>query len=76
MDVFTMVAVIVVVVILGRTFNTYLENQRANDELADQAGIEAELDELRERVETLEKIVTDPKFQLHRELDALEEESS
>lgn len=37
-------------------------------------GLEGEVDELRERVEALERIVTDDKYTLDREIEKLEDE--
>ena len=70
MDVFTMVVLIVVVCVGADTANKYIKAQKAKvAELPED--IEAELDELRERVEVLEKIVTDQKYQLSRDINAL-----
>lgn len=76
MDVFVFVIIVVFIGCASGVANTYMKNQR---ELRRQQGPDdaalAELDELRERVETLEKIVTDEKYQLSRELTALERQS-
>ena len=71
MDVFTMVVIIVVVTTIAGVYEKQQKNKykAAN---ANQDDLLAEIDELRERVEVLEKIVTDEKYQLHREIDALE----
>jgi len=72
MDVFTMVVVIVVVTTVAGVFNNYLKNKdKAESKLADTA-LSEELDELRQRIEVLESIVTDQKYQLHRDLTELE----
>ena len=72
MDVFTMVVVIVVVTTVAGVFNNYLKNKdKAESNLADTA-LSEELDELRQRIEVLESIVTDQKYQLHRDLTELE----
>ena len=71
MDVFTMVVLIVLVCVGADTANKYFKAQKAKvQELPED--IEAELDELRERIEVLEKIVTDQKYQLSRDINALE----
>ena len=75
-NVFVMVAVIVIVTTIGGAYNNYLKTQRKNAEVGDREGLEAELDELRERIEVLEKIVTDQKYQLSREIDGLETPSA
>ena len=76
MDVFVFVIIVVFIGCASGVANTYLKNQR---ELREQQGntdfAAAELDELRARIETLEKIVTDQKYQLSRELNALERQS-
>ncbi len=71
MDVFTMVVIIVTISCVAGMYNNYLKSQKHNannnaDELL------AELDALRERVEVLEKIVTDDKYLLHKEISELE----
>ena len=72
MDVFTMVVVIVVVTTVAGVFNNYLKNKdKAENKLVD-AALSEELDELRQRIEVLESIVTDQKYQLHRDLTELE----
>ena len=72
MEVFTMVAIIVVASVSAGVINNYLKlkNQRDAEDL--EAGSLEELDELRRRVETLEEIVTDKQFQLRTELANLE----
>ena len=72
MDVFTMVVVIVVVTTVAGVFNNYLKNKAtAERNLADTA-LGEELDVLRQRIEVLESIVTDQKYQVHRDLTELE----
>jgi hypothetical protein len=76
MDVFVFVIIVVFIGCASGVANTYMKNQR---ELRQQQrpsdAAMAELDELRGRIETLEKIVTDEKYQLSRELTALERQS-
>ena len=72
MDVFTMVVIIVAVSCVAGVANNYLKNQRHRDRNAADEGRIAELDELRERIEVLEKIVTDEKYTLNREINDLE----
>jgi hypothetical protein len=76
MDVFVFVIIVVFIGCASGIANNYMKNQR---ELRRQQGPSddamAELDELRGRIETLEKIVTDEKYQLSRELTALEQQS-
>lgn len=75
-NVFAMVVVIVIVTTIGGSYNNYLKTKRKSAEVGDREGLEAELDELRERIEILEKIVTDQKYQLSREIDNLETASA
>ena len=72
MDVFTMVVIIVAVSCGAGVLNNYIKSKNEESSIEDQDHLLAELDELRQRVETLEKIVTDEKYQLRRELDNLE----
>ncbi len=72
MDVFTMVVIIVTVSVGAGVINNYLKTQRKQAESRDAEGLEAEVAELRARVEVLEKIVTDDKYTLNKELNALQ----
>ncbi|MEM7097013.1 MAG: hypothetical protein AAF541_02055 [Pseudomonadota bacterium] len=70
MDIFLMVFLIVLVCVGADTINKYIKAQKAKPALNED--LEAELDELRERIEVLEKIITDEKYQLSRDINALE----
>ena len=72
MDVFTMVVFIVVVTTVAGVFNNYLKKYKDKDKEQADTALGEELDELRQRIEVLESIVTDQKYQLHRELTELE----
>ncbi len=72
MDVFTMVVIIVAISCGAGMYNNYLKTRKQEANNAPSEDVLAELDALRQRVEVLEKIVTDEKFQLHRELNSLE----
>ena len=72
MDVFTMIVIIVAISCGAGAYNTYLKTRRLEAKSAPSEELTAELDALRQRVEVLEKIVTDEKYQLHRELNDLE----
>jgi ABC-type Fe3+-citrate transport system substrate-binding protein len=75
MDIFTMVVVIVIVGCVAGVCNKYLDAKKNTQDVeVDEAGA-TELDALRERVEVLEKIVTDEKYTLTRELDNLERQA-
>ncbi len=52
--------------------NNYLKTYRLAAKAAPGEELLALLDQLRERVEVLEKIVTDDKYHLNKELDRLE----
>jgi cell division protein FtsB len=71
MDVFTMVAVIVVVSVGAGLVHDYLKTRRY--ESSGKGGeVRAELDALRERVRVLEEIVTDDRYRLNSEISRLE----
>jgi 16S rRNA A1518/A1519 N6-dimethyltransferase RsmA/KsgA/DIM1 with predicted DNA glycosylase/AP lyase activity len=73
MDVFTFVIIIVVIGCGTGVITEYLKTKRKTAEAGDaDESVYEELDRLRERIEVLEKIVTDEKYHLQRELDALE----
>ena len=71
MDVFKMVVIIVAISCGAGMYSNYLKSKKhAHSENADE--LYAEIDRLRERVEVLEKIVTDDKYKLHKEIAELE----
>ena len=74
MDVFTMVVIIVAIGCATGVITSYFETKKkqAKHTPRPDDGLLDELDELRNRIEVLEKIVTDQRFQLSRELDDLE----
>ena len=72
MDVFTMIVIIVAISCGAGVYNNYLKTRKHEAKSAPSEDVIAELDALRARVEVLEKIVTDEKYQLHRELNNLE----
>ena len=74
MDVFTMVVIIVTVSCLAGVANNYFKSKERSDEEAPDELL-AELDELRGRIEVLEKIVTDERYHLTKELDKLERQA-
>lgn len=64
---------IVLIGVAGGVASDYFRSKRKNREEHEPRGFEqADLDALRARVEVLEKIVTDERFDLKRELDRLE----
>ncbi len=74
MGVFEMVAVIVVVSTLAGLGSRWLKHQeRMQSARAPDRQLEREIELLRERVATLERIVTEPSYDLHRRFDDLRE---
>lgn len=73
-SVFTMVVLIVLISCGAGVANNYLRNQRKQAEAGANPGVRADLELLRERVEVLEKIVTDEKYHLAKEINQLERE--
>ena len=74
-SVFTMVVLIVLISCGAGVANNYLRNQRKQAEAGADPQVRSDLDHLRERVEVLEKIVTDEKYHLVKEINRLERES-
>ena len=72
MDLWTMIVLVVAIGCGAGVDESYFKTQRAkkSQQPADEA-TNKDLAELRQRVEVLEKIVTDRKYQLQRELDQL-----
>lgn len=75
MDVFTFVVIVVLIGCGSGVLNNYLKHQRERERQSVGDDVTAELDALRERVEVLERIVTDEKYHLARELDRLERQA-
>lgn len=73
MQVFEMVAIIVVAVTIGGVVKAYIENRNKTPETSETDGRLAKLDELEQRVQTLEKIVTDKKYELHQKFRDLQD---
>ena len=71
MDVFTMVAIIVVVSCAAGTANQYFKS-RAKVAAKPDPAVQREVDDLRKRVEVLEQIVTDEKYDLAKEINRLD----
>ena len=72
MDLWTMIVLVVAIGCGTGVAESYFKTQRAkkSQQPADEE-TNKDLAELRQRVEVLEKIVTDRKYQLQRELDQL-----
>ena len=75
MDVFTFVIIVVLIGCGSGVINNYMKNQRNRSKVTIDEDAQQELVELRERIEILEKIVTDEKYQLQRDLDHLERQA-
>ena len=72
MEVFTMVVLILLISCGAGVLNNYLKTRRLASKAAPDEDQWAEFEQLRERVEVLEKIVTDDKYDLNKELNRLE----
>ena len=70
MDPFTMVAIIVVAAISAGAYKTH-RNTRHDGQLEDMKGLKEEVQHLRERIKTLETIVTDQSYRVKSEIDGL-----
>ena len=71
MDVFTMVAIIVVVSCAAGVANQYFRSRAKTAGKPDPV-LQREVQDLRKRVEVLEKIVTDEKYDLAKEINRLD----
>lgn len=72
MNVFTFVFLVVTVVLCARLIQVYLENRHRKTESDDD--IErtlAKIDSLEERIQVLERIITESRFDLKRQIDGL-----
>ena len=72
MDVFTFVIIVVIIGCGTGVLTEYFKTKRKSEEFATDDGLLDELDSLRQRVEVLEAIVTDEKYNLKKEIDQLE----
>jgi hypothetical protein len=72
MSVFTMVFLIVTVALCAGVIRTWLEQRRGRDATSGELErMQARLDALQERVEVLERIVTDNRVDLRQTIDSL-----
>jgi hypothetical protein len=74
MDVFVFVIIVVFIGCASGVVNSILRNQRLRRDQDPDESVSVELSELRSRIEVLEEIVTDEKYHLSRELNALEKQ--
>jgi hypothetical protein len=72
MDVFTFVIIVVIIGCGTGVLTEYFKHKRKAGEASVGDEVYDELDRLRERIEVLERIVTDEKYHLAKELDQLE----
>lgn len=72
MDVFTFVIIVVLIGCGTGVLSEYFKTKRKSQEFTTDDGLLDELDSLRQRVEVLEAIVTDEKYNLKKEIDQLE----
>ncbi len=72
MNVFTFVIVLVTVVLCARLIQAYLENRSNDSRSADEfEETIAKMDVLEERIQVLERIITENRFDLKKEIDGL-----
>lgn len=73
MDVFTFVVIIVTIGCGAGVLTEYLKTKRKTAAFEVDESLTEELERLRARVEVLEAIVTDEKYNLRKEIDSLEQ---
>ncbi|MGH8193075.1 MAG: hypothetical protein ACREQ8_01560 [Woeseiaceae bacterium] len=72
MNVFTFAFLVVTVVLCARLIQVYLENRHHKSESDDDIGRTlAKIDSLEERIQVLERIITESRFDLKRQIDGL-----
>ncbi len=71
-EVFVFVIIIVLIGCGSGVLNNYFKHQQKLREMNDDPELRSELDALRDRIEVLEKIVTDESHSLSREISQLE----
>ncbi|MDP6375379.1 MAG: hypothetical protein QF921_07935 [Pseudomonadales bacterium] len=72
MDLYTMVVVIVAISVTAGIVDKYLKTRQKEANVSVDEGVYTELEQLSERIEVLEKIVTDSRYDLSKEIDRLE----
>lgn len=75
MDVYTFIILVVLIGCGSGVLNNYMRQRRRKNETIVDEDTQQELMELRERIEILEKIITDEKYQLQRDLNQLERQA-
>jgi|TARA_B100000315_G_scaffold244669_1_gene269500 hypothetical protein len=67
-----MVVVIVAISVTAGIVDKYLKTRQKEANVSVDEGVYTELEQLSERIEVLEKIVTDSRYDLSKEIDRLE----
>jgi phage shock protein B len=72
MNVFTFVVILVTIVLCARLIQVYLEQKKTDDRSADELEQTiAKMDRLEERIQVLERIITENRFDLKKQIDNL-----
>jgi len=72
MNVFTFVFLTVTVVLCAKCIRSYIENRNnRNEAIGDAEETLLKIDRLEERIEVLERIITDNRFDLKKQIDSL-----
>ncbi|HET6629464.1 MAG TPA: hypothetical protein VFG91_06795 [Woeseiaceae bacterium] len=72
MNVFTFVIVLVTVVLCARLIQVYLENRKdGSDSAGELEQTVAKMDAMEERIQVLERIITESRFDLKKQIDNL-----
>jgi len=72
LNVFEFVIVLVVAVLAFKLWETHMAQKRVASEQGGGKDVESKLNSLEERIQVLERIVTDPQFELRRQFKDLE----
>ena len=75
MNVFEFVIVLVIAILGFRLWETRIKNQDGVAREADDENLRSKLEALEQRIQVLERIVTDSQFDLRREFEDLENET-
>jgi phage shock protein B len=72
MNVFTFVVILVTIVLCARLIQVYLEQKKTDDRSVDELEQTiAKMDRLEERIQVLERIITENRFDLKKQIDNL-----
>ena len=75
LNVFEFVIILVIAVLAFRLWETKIKHKPDVSEEEPPEDLKAQLDDLQSRIEVLERIVTDSKYDLNRELNNLEDDA-